>query len=78
MVNWIVTYKCDRLPRVIHYNNEDWELMFTMGPFPYMLSYEAWDYIIDGHTCLVQTFGSSEEEAVEEMLKKLKELGIEV
>ena len=78
MIGWTVDYENEKLPSRLRKGNEVYTLQRSSGAFPYILNYSRWDPCMDCSIVAIQSYGSTEEKAVDMMLSKLRELGLNV
>ena len=79
MVPWSMDYENEKLPKTIRKGNVDYSLRRTSGAFPVILNYSGWENSYEDRPAIaVQSYGDTEEEAVEMMLSKLRRLGLDV
>lgn len=79
MCYWSADYSTEKLPTRLTKNGVSYNLQITSGAFRYILNYVGWDNPYeDRPTTAIQAYGNTEEQAVEMMVGKLKELGIEL
>lgn len=79
MVEWYVDYENEKLPSRLRKGDVVYTLQMTSGAFPYILNYSGWENPYeDRPTIAIQSYGNTEAAAVEMMLSKLRELGLDV
>lgn len=79
MITWSMDYEHEKLPKTIRKGNVDYSLKRTFGAFPVVLNYSGWENPYEDRQAIaIQSYGDTEEEAVEMMLSKLRKLGLDV
>lgn len=77
MLDWSADYSNSMLPPRLKKGSTEYRLQITSGCFPYILNYVGWESIFEDRPSIgIQAYGNTEEEAVEMMVGKLKELGV--
>lgn len=76
MACWTIDYSNTKLPSRIIMDGWDYSLIRTSGIYPYILRYERTSEISDSLQVALQSFGQTEEEAVDNMVLLLREHNI--
>lgn len=79
MISWSMDFENEKLPSRLKKGNVVYTLQRTSGAFRFILNYVGWDNPYENFPTIgIQAYGNTEEEAVEMMLAKLRELGVDV
>lgn len=77
MAAWSLDYENPKLPSRLRKGDVVYTLQRTTGAYRFILNYEGYeDPSEDCPTIAIQSYGNTEEEAVEMMLSILRELGV--
>lgn len=77
MLEWSTDFRNEKLPESITINNSVYRLQMTSIPLRYTLNYVGFESIFDDYTTIaVQSFSNNLDEAVDQMVEKLKKRGL--
>lgn len=78
-MSWSIDYSNGKLPSRLKKNGVEYDLQMTSGYYPYILNYAGFESPYDDRpTVAIQAFGDTENEAAENMITKLRELGLDI